>query len=114
MFPCLVDAAASDGRTLNLAEHHHGEEFIYALSHLDLTTLLDGREVTESLRPGDACYLDSTVPHTIRCQRQNPYNQVQALDIFWCPLGEDYLFAAVDPPGESSNGTPGPAGDGRG
>ena len=102
MFPCLVNTVPTDDRTLNLGEHHHGEEFIYALSHLDLTTLLDGREVTESLRPGDACYLDSSVPHTIRCQRQNPYNPVQALDVFWCPLGGDYLFAAEDPPDATS------------
>jgi len=57
-------------------------------------TFAGEQEVTEILRPGDTCYLDSTVPHLVRGRSRNPYSDTSAevLDVFWSPLGEQYLF----------------------
>ena len=62
---------------------------------LELTTYAEEQRVTEMLRPGDSCYIDSSVPHFIRGLTRSPYSQTSAevLDVFWCPLGETYLFA---------------------
>jgi hypothetical protein len=34
------------------------------------------------------------VPHFVRGVTRSPYSQISAevLDVFWCPLGETYLF----------------------
>ena len=74
---------------------HHGQELIYMLDgQIELTTYAEDTEVKEILRPGDSCYLDATVPHLVRGQSRNPYSQTSAsvLVVFWCPLGEPYLF----------------------
>jgi quercetin dioxygenase-like cupin family protein len=74
---------------------HNGQEFIYILDgQIELTTYAEDSEVKEILRPGDTCYLDATVPHLVRGQSRNPYSQTSAsvLVVFWCPLGESYLF----------------------
>ena len=74
---------------------HHGQELIYILDgQIELTTYVEDTEVKEILRPGDSCYLDATVPHLVRGQSRNPYSQRSAsvLVVFWCPLGEGYLF----------------------
>jgi transcriptional regulator with XRE-family HTH domain len=74
---------------------HHGQELIYMLDgQIELTTYAEDIEVKETLRPGDSCYLDATVPHLVRGQSRNPYSQTSAsvLVVFWCPLGESYLF----------------------
>jgi len=74
---------------------HHGQELIYMLDgQIELTTYAEDTEVKEILRPGDSCYLDATVPHLVRGQSRNPYSQTSAsvLVVFWCPLGESYLF----------------------
>ena len=80
----------------SLATHeHHGQELIYILDgQIELTTYAEQSEVKEILRPGDSCYLDATVPHLVRGQSRNPYSQTSAsvLVVFWCPLGESYLF----------------------
>ena len=46
------------------------------------------------LHAGDSCYIDSTVPHLLRSWTRNPYSETSAevIDVFWCPLGESYLF----------------------
>ena len=62
---------------------------------LEVTTYAEDRQVTEVLRPGDSCYIDASVPHFVRGVTRSPYSQISAevLDVFWCPLGETYLFA---------------------
>ena len=94
MFPCLIEVPAGC-EEVTLSEHH-GEEFIYVLEgQLELTTYAEDRRVTETLFPGDSCFLDSSVPHMLRGQTKNPYSETSAtvLDVFYCPLGEGYLFA---------------------
>jgi transcriptional regulator with XRE-family HTH domain len=94
MYPYLLSMLNLDIGTLNLHEHH-GHEFLYVLDgELELTTYSEDGRVTETLRPGDACYLDSTVPHLVRGQSRNPYAKTSAevIDVFWSPLGESYLF----------------------
>jgi quercetin dioxygenase-like cupin family protein len=74
---------------------HHGHEFIYVLDgELELTTYIEQELVTVDLRGGDACYIDSSVPHLVRARTRNPFSETsaQVLDVFWSPLGEKYLF----------------------
>lgn len=94
VFPCIIEVPASASESSPM--EHHGEEFIYVLEgQLELTTLAEDKEVQEILRAGDSCFLDSSVPHVLRGQARNPYSETSAtvLDVFWCPLGESYLFA---------------------
>lgn len=94
MFPCLVRLLNVQIENLTMHEHH-GHEFIYVLDgELELTTYVEQELVTVDLRPGDACYLDSTVPHLVRARTRNPFSETsaQVLDVFWSPLGEKYLF----------------------
>jgi transcriptional regulator with XRE-family HTH domain len=95
VFPCIIEVPA-DAADSSPSEHH-GEEFIYVLEgQLELTTFAEDKEVQEILRAGDSCFLDSSVPHTLRGETRNPYSDKSAtvLDVFWCPLGESYLFAS--------------------
>lgn len=74
---------------------HHGQEFIYLLDgELELVTYAGEEEVTEALRPGDAVFLEASVPHLLRSQSCNPLAATSAeiIDVFWTPLGEEYLF----------------------
>jgi transcriptional regulator with XRE-family HTH domain len=94
VFPCIIEVAASASESS--PTEHHGEEFIYVLEgQLELTTFAEDKKVQEILRAGDSCFLDSSVPHVLRGQTRNPYSETSAtvLDVFWCPLGEGYLFA---------------------
>jgi transcriptional regulator with XRE-family HTH domain len=94
LFPYFIQLRQAGEDALTHHEHH-SHEFIYVLDgELELATLTEGRSVTEVLRPGDACYLDSTVPHLVRGRSRNPYSDTSAavIDVFWSPLGEDYLF----------------------
>jgi transcriptional regulator with XRE-family HTH domain/quercetin dioxygenase-like cupin family protein len=94
MYPCFVRLLNVDLETLTLHEHH-GQEFIYILEgELELTTYSGERRMREILRAGDSCYIDSTVPHLLRSWTRNPYSETSAevVDVFWCPLGEAYLF----------------------
>jgi quercetin dioxygenase-like cupin family protein len=94
MYPYLVRLLQVDVETLTMHEHH-GHEFIYVLGgELELTTYAQDKQVTEVLRPGDSCYLDSSVPHLVRGVNRNPYSETTAevIDVFWSPLGEHYLF----------------------
>jgi transcriptional regulator with XRE-family HTH domain len=93
MFPCLIEVSAASNEVRLTG--HHGEEFIYVLEgQLELTTYSEDKRVTETLRAGDSCFLDSSVPHMLRGQTKNPYSETGAtvLDVFYCPLGESYLF----------------------
>jgi transcriptional regulator with XRE-family HTH domain len=95
MYPYLIRVRNMDSETLSRHEHH-GEEFMYVLEgQLEVTTYAEHKQVTEILRPGDSCYLDASVPHYVRGVTRSPYSQISAevLDVFWCPLGETYLFA---------------------
>ena len=94
MYPFLIRLLNVDIDTLTLHEHH-GHEFIYVLDgELELRTYVGEELVTEILRPGDSCYLDSTVPHLVRGVTRSPYARLSAevIDVFWSPLGEGYLF----------------------
>jgi transcriptional regulator with XRE-family HTH domain len=94
MYPYFLRMLNVDLETLTLHEHH-GEEFIYVLEgELELTTFCGDRQVRDVLRAGDSCYIDSTVPHLLRSWTRNPYSETSAevIDVFWCPLGEAYLF----------------------
>ena len=94
MYPYFLRMLNVDLETLTLHEHH-GQEFIYVLEgELELTTYAGNEEVHETLRAGDSCYIDSTVPHLLRSWTRNPYSETSAevLDVFWCPLGDAYLF----------------------
>ena len=94
MFPCLIRLLNVQIENLTMHEHH-GHEFIYVLDgELELTTYVEQELVTVDLRPGDSCYLDSSVPHLVRARTRNPFSETsaQVLDVFWSPLGEKYLF----------------------
>jgi len=94
MYPYLIRVRNVDTETLARHEHH-GEEFMYVLEgQLEVTTYAEDRQVKEILRPGDSCYIDASVPHFVRGITRSPYSQISAevLDVFWCPLGETYLF----------------------
>lgn len=94
MYPYFLRMLNVDLETLTLHEHH-GEEFIYVLEgELELITYCGDRQVRDVLRAGDSCYIDSTVPHLLRSWTRNPYSETSAevIDVFWCPLGESYLF----------------------
>jgi transcriptional regulator with XRE-family HTH domain len=94
MYPCFLRLLNVDLETLTHHEHH-GQEFIYVLEgELELTTYAGDQQQPEILRAGDSCYLDSTVPHLLRSWTRNPYSETSAevIDVFWCPLGEAYLF----------------------
>jgi transcriptional regulator with XRE-family HTH domain/quercetin dioxygenase-like cupin family protein len=94
MYPYLIRVRNMDTETLARHEHH-GEEFMYVLEgQLEVTTYAEEQKVTEILRPGDSCYIDASVPHFVRGLTRSPYSQISAevLDVFWCPLGESYLF----------------------
>ena len=94
MYPYYVKirAPGPDNSTLH---EHHGQEFVYVLSgEVTLITVLDGKRVRETLTAGDTCFLDSTVPHRFAGEGVSPYDDSSAelIDVFWCPLGESYLF----------------------
>jgi transcriptional regulator with XRE-family HTH domain len=94
MHPYFIRLLNVDIETLTLHEHH-GHEFIYVLDgQLELTTYSGKTQVKEILHTGDSCYLDSSVPHLARGETRNPYSSTSAevIDVFWCPLGESYLF----------------------
>jgi transcriptional regulator with XRE-family HTH domain len=94
MYPYFLRMLNVELDTLTHHEHH-GQEFIYVLEgELELMTHSRGEEVRETIRAGDSCYIDSTVPHLIRSWTRNPYSETSAevIDVFWCPLGEAYLF----------------------
>jgi transcriptional regulator with XRE-family HTH domain/uncharacterized cupin superfamily protein len=98
MHPYYVKLPDLEGGSYTHHEHH-GQEFVYVLNaDVKLLTVLNGKRVTESLSAGDSCFIDSTVPHRFVGARVNPFEPLSAvvIDVFWCPLGEDYLFDAQE------------------
>ncbi|MCU1237836.1 MAG: transcriptional regulator, MerR family [Candidatus Solibacter sp.] len=95
MFPYYVKLR-HPGKHHPLSLHeHHGQEFIYVLNgEVTLVTLLDGERCSETLVAGDSCFIDSTVPHRFVGMSLSPYDEASAeiIDVYWCPLGEGYLF----------------------
>jgi transcriptional regulator with XRE-family HTH domain/quercetin dioxygenase-like cupin family protein len=94
MYPHFLRMLNVAVETLTLHEHH-GQEFIYILEgELELTTYTGDQRVREVLHAGDSVYIDSTVPHLLRSWTRNPFSETSAevIDVFWCPLGEGYLF----------------------
>ncbi|MGH9347101.1 MAG: helix-turn-helix domain-containing protein [Vicinamibacterales bacterium] len=56
------------------AVRHAGQEFVYVLrGAVRFTTKRDRQVVDEVLLPGDACFLDSSVPHAFTETRVTPY-----------------------------------------
>ena len=95
MFPYYVKLRYSGGMNISLHEHH-GQEFLYVLNgEVTLLTVCEGQRVEERLSAGDACFIDSTVPHRFLGKGLSPYDSSSAevIDVYWCPLGESYLFA---------------------
>lgn len=98
MYPFLIEVPNTTANPVAPHEHH-GEEFIYVLSgQVELTIGRRGSQATEVLHAGDVCYIDATVPHALPARALNPYDTKtgEVLDVFWCPLGEHYLFDLVD------------------
>jgi transcriptional regulator with XRE-family HTH domain/quercetin dioxygenase-like cupin family protein len=96
MYPYYVTVTGQGSRQVTMHEHH-GQEFVYVLNgEVTLVTRLHGNKIFETLSRGDSCFLDSTVPHRFIAATPSPYRNSSAelLDVFWCPLGEDYLFVA--------------------
>jgi transcriptional regulator with XRE-family HTH domain len=95
MYPYHVTLPDPGSGPIHLHEHH-GQEFIYVLKgQVKLLTVLDGSQCAETLSPGDACFIDSTVPHQFVSANLNPFDAdatADVIDVFWCPLGEGYLF----------------------
>jgi transcriptional regulator with XRE-family HTH domain/mannose-6-phosphate isomerase-like protein (cupin superfamily) len=101
MHPYYVKLQQHDGNTGPIREHH-GQEFVYVLnSGVDVRTVVDGEPFAETLVAGDACFIDSTVPHRFDGAQVNAFEprSAEAINVFWSPLGEDYFFEPEDPPG---------------
>jgi len=97
MLPCLVEVPTTD--SVAQPHVHHGEEFIHVLAgQLELTIGVGASRHKETLSAGDWCYFDATVPHILEGRPLNPYDRLsaKAIDVFWCPLGADYLFERSD------------------
>lgn len=101
-------------RTGASLHEHHGQEFVYVVKgEVSLVTILDGRRTTQTLSSGDMCFIDSTVPHRFVGMGVSPFEESSAevIDVFWCPLGESYLFsedsATTSDVGERSGGAAG-------
>ncbi len=94
MYPYYVKLRLPSQADLTLHEHH-GQEFAYVVNgEVTLVTLVNGRTVSERMTTGDTCFIDSTVPHRFVGQGVSPYDESSAeiIDVYWCPLGESYLF----------------------
>ena len=75
MEPFIVTLPPSD--EIEIQTNHDGEEFIYILSG-QMEARLGGR--IEILRPGDAIYYDSTMPHLVRAAGDEP---ARILAVLW-------------------------------
>jgi len=114
MYPYYVKLRPPGNETLSLHEHH-GQEFVYVLNgEVTLITVLGGKRVTETLVAGDACFIESAVPHRFVGMGLSPYGEsiAEVIDVYWCPLGESYLFdddplaAPANRPAASQNEEP--------
>jgi len=102
MYPCYARIHDAEGVTLH---EHLGEEFVYVLNgEVTLSTVLHGRPVTQDLIAGDSCFINSALPHRFSGAglSASGHSSAEALAVYWCPLGQEYLFADVE---ESSTET---------
>ncbi len=98
IYPYLVRIRNIDMQML-VPHDHHGQEFVYVLSgEIELVTYAEDQKVCTVLGAGDSCFLDATVPHLLRGETRNPYSASSAelIDVYWCSLGERYLFDTSD------------------
>lgn len=103
MHPYYLRLPHAAAPALQLHEHN-GQEFVYVLNgEVTLLTTQDGVRVTQTLSSGDSCFIDSTVPHRFVGKGLNPYEKsgAEAIIVFWCPLGEEYLFVGETTPAGS-------------
>ncbi|MGH9347102.1 MAG: helix-turn-helix domain-containing protein [Vicinamibacterales bacterium] len=87
MHPYLVRLNDGEPRASPMVGHA-GQEFVYVVKGaVSLLTEHDGRAVTETLFPGDSCFVDASVPHRFAGGRFNPYDGsgAQAIAVFWHP-----------------------------
>jgi len=102
MHPYYVKLEKGSGDARPIREHL-GQEFIYVLSaEVEVRTIVDGKPYVETLAAGDACFIDSTVPHRFAGTHVNPFEprSAEVINVFWSPLGEGYLFDPEEPPTE--------------
>jgi transcriptional regulator with XRE-family HTH domain len=95
MHPYYVKLDPHDCDADSIREHH-GQEFVYVLNgEIEVRTIVDCRPHVETLSAGDACFIDSTVPHRFVGASVNPFapGAPEVITLFWSPLGEEYLFA---------------------
>ena len=70
---------------------HPGQEFLYVLrGGVRVTTVEDDKTFTETLSPGDSCFLDATLPHRFDEAELTPYSRscAEAIAVCWHPAGE--------------------------
>ena len=78
---------------------HHGQEFVYVLSgEIELVTYAEDQKVCTVLGAGDSCFLDATssAPAARRDSQSVPASSAELIDVYWCSLGERYLFDTSD------------------
>jgi transcriptional regulator with XRE-family HTH domain len=88
MHPQLLRLTELHGRSPRLLQHP-GQEFVYVLTgKVDLLTRRDNELFTETLFPGDSCFIDSSVAHRFLAARLNPYQRpgAEILTILWVPV----------------------------
>ena len=67
---------------------HPGQEFVYVLrGNVRFRTRLDDTEIDEHLSPGDACFVDSSIPHSFSETSVTPYGTsgAELLAVHWTP-----------------------------
>jgi transcriptional regulator with XRE-family HTH domain len=99
MHPYYVTLEESGGDVRPIREHL-GQEFSYVLNaEVEVRTIVDGQPYVETLVAGDACFIDSTVPHRFVGTHVNPFEprSAEVINVFWSPLGEAYLFDPEEP-----------------
>jgi transcriptional regulator with XRE-family HTH domain/oxalate decarboxylase/phosphoglucose isomerase-like protein (cupin superfamily) len=95
MHPYYAKLRQPEGSEVSL-HVHHGQEFLYVVKgDVNLVTVVNGDRTTHMLSSGDMCFIDSTVPHRFIGMGVSPFEESSAevIDVFWCPLGESYLFS---------------------
>jgi transcriptional regulator with XRE-family HTH domain len=100
MHPYYITLEKGSASDVAPIREHLGQEFIYVLNtEVEVRTIVDGKPYVETLMAGDACFIDSTVPHRFVGTNVNPFEPraAEVLTVFWSPLGEAYLFDPDEP-----------------
>ena len=90
-FHVQMSSQASGSRALR---DHHGQQFTYVLDgEVELLSHSDDGPIRETLKEGDALFLDTSVPHALVGQSRNPFasKSAELLSVYWSPLGAEYL-----------------------